>query len=70
MKELFARYLGNDQTTIAGIVGIVALIASKFLPEFQNELVTFGTAALGVGLIAAKDADTGSKPGSPPTTGG
>lgn len=48
--------LTNLKTSICGMFGILALIASKFFPEYTTELLQIASVCFGGGLLAAADA--------------
>ena len=49
--------LKNWKTSLTGIVAIAGIIATTWLPEYQDELASITTVLVGLGLIAAKDGD-------------
>lgn len=62
VEPMLKRFLGNSDTSLAGILGVVLYFASALFPDHAAVLKDAAFALLGGGLLAAKDARTGSAP--------
>lgn len=49
--------LKNWKTSLAGVVAIATIVASTWLPDYQDEVASVVGFLVGLGLIAAKDGD-------------
>lgn len=59
--KAFKSFLKNWKTTLAGLIGIGAVVVPIVAPEHSATMAKIATAAAAVGLIAARDADKSSE---------